>query len=43
MAPAGWSKRERRLLARMGVFAAAVWFVAMAVSVAVADVNRFLG
>jgi len=43
MAPVGWSKRERRLLARMGALAAAVWFVAMAVSVAVADANRFLG
>jgi len=43
MAPVGWSKRERRFLARMGAFAAAVWFVAMAVSVLVADVNRFLG
>ena len=42
MAPVGWSKRERRWLARMGVLAAAVWFVAMVLSVLVADVNRFL-
>ena len=42
MAPVGWSKRERRWLARMGALAAAVWFFSMAVSVLVADVDRFL-
>jgi len=42
MAPVGWSKRERRWLARMGAFAAGVWLFAMAGSVLVADVNRFL-
>jgi hypothetical protein len=42
MAPVGWSKRERRFLARMGGLAAAVWFLAMMGSVLVADANRFL-
>src|SRR5436190_6523154 len=43
MAPVGWSKRDRRLLTRTGTVAAVVWFFAMAGSMLVADVNRFLG